>query len=278
MAGKRGNKEGSIYQRKSDGRWAAALTLPDGRRKVLYRVTRAEAAEVLVRWQHNASLGMLPSGEGERLSVASYLELWLASLRTRQLAENTERNYREAVRTALAALPRLRRLKLTSLTAAHLDQLYGARLDAGAAPGAVRLIHATLHDALADAVRQHLIPRNVADLARLPRIHHEEMTVLPPEQARRLLATALDAGDCQQALWAVALATGMRRGELLGLRWRDVDLERGSLSVQHTLLYRNVTTWRLATPKTKASRGASCSARRPSQRCGVSAHANSKSG
>lgn len=254
MAGKRGNREGSLYQRKSDGRWAAALTLPDGRRKVLYRATRQEAAEALLQWQHNASIGLLPSEEGERLSVASYLELWLASLRTRQLAEQTERNYRIAVAQALATVPRLRRLKLTSLTAAHLDQIYGARLDAGYAPGNVRLIHATLHGALADAVRGHLIPRNVADLARPPRVRRQEMTVLPPEQARLLMSSTAKAGDRLEALWTLALATGMRRGELLGLRWRDVDLERGALSVQHTLLYRNVTTWRLSPPKTKASR------------------------
>ncbi len=254
MAGKRGNGEGSIYQRRSDGRWVAALTLPNGKRKALFRATRAEAAEALVTWQHNASIGMLPSGEGERLSVAGYLDLWLASLRTRQLAEQTERNYRIAVAQALAAMPRLRRIKLVSLTASHLDQLYGARLDAGAAPSYVRLIHAMFHGALADAVRQHLIPRNVAELARPPRIRRKEMVVLPPEQAHQLIASALETGERLEALLAVALTTGMRRGELLGLRWRDIDLERGALSVQHTMLYRNVTTWRLTPPKTKASR------------------------
>lgn len=254
MTGKRGNREGSLYQRKSDGRWAAALTLPDGRRKVLYRATRAEAAEALVQWQHNARIGMLPSDEGERVSVSGYMDLWLASLRTRQLAQNTERNYRTAAAAALAALPRLRRIKLINLSATHLDQIYGARLDAGAAPTTVRLIHSTFHSALADAVRQHLIPRNVAEFARPPRIRREEMTVLTPDQAHRLIATSLDASDRLEALWAVALATGMRRGELMALRWRDIDLERGALSVQHTMQYRSASVWKLETPKTKASR------------------------
>jgi integrase len=151
-------------------------------------------------------------------------------------------------------MPRLNRVKLASLTAVHLDALYSARMNTGAAPASVRLIHSVLHGALADAVRQRLIPRNVAEFARPPRLQDQEMNVLAPEEARALLVTSGEANDRLGPLWTVALATGMRQGELLALRWRDINLETASLSVQHTLIYHNAKNWRLASTKTKASR------------------------
>jgi integrase len=133
-------------------------------------------------------------------------------------------------------------------------RVFSARMSAGSAPASVRLIHSVLHGALADAVRQRLVPRNVAEFARPPRLQHQEMIVLSPDEARALLTAAAEANDRMEPLWTVALATGMRQGELLALRWRDINLEVASLSVQHTLIYHNTNNWRLAPPKTRASR------------------------
>jgi len=122
---------------------------------------------------------------------------------------------------------------LSALTAQDLRKLYAARLAAGASPTTVRQLHAVLHHAFEDAMRDGLVGRNVADLVTPPRAAVHEMQTLSPEQARALLAVA--AGDRLEALYVLALHTGARQGELLALRWTDVDLDGGSIQIRGTL-------------------------------------------
>jgi integrase len=98
----------------------------------------------------------------------------------------------------------------------------------------VRRSHATLHRALEQAVRWRKVPTNVAGLVDAPRVAHRDMTVLTPEQARHLVAAV--AGDRLEALYVVAVTAGLRQGELLALRWSDVDLDRGTLAVTASLV------------------------------------------
>jgi integrase len=99
----------------------------------------------------------------------------------------------------------------------------------------VRYIHVTLHKALKQAVHDGLIPRNVTEAVKPPQINREEMRPLTPEQAKILLETVRAEGDRLEALYVMAVTTGLRQGELLGLRWDDVDLEAGTLQVRRTL-------------------------------------------
>jgi integrase len=142
-------------------------------------------------------------------------------------------------------------IRLGRLTPQHFQRLYQDKLAAGLSPTTVSHLHTVLHGAFAEAVRWGLVPRNVVALARPPRKAHIEIVALTVEQARALLAAA--AGNRFEALFVLALKTGMRRGELLALRWADVDLDKGMLQVRGTLR-RTREGLTFGTPKTAASR------------------------
>jgi integrase len=148
-------------------------------------------------------------------------------------------------------LPSLGRIMLTKLTAQHLQLLYAKKLEEGLTTTTVHHLHSIVHKALSNAMRLGLIQRNVCDLIDPPRMRHHEMTTLSEEQARLLLTTA--SGKRLEALYVLALATGMRQGELLALRWRDVDLDGSTLRVRATL-QRTEAGFVFAEPKTAQSR------------------------
>ena len=104
-----------------------------------------------------------------------------------------------------------------------LQSLYRDRLDAGLSASTVHKIHVILHKSLAQAARWDMVPRNVSEAVKVPRPAPREIHPLSPEEARELLDAA--SGDRLEALYSLAVTTGMRQGELLALRWSDVDLE-----------------------------------------------------
>src|SRR3712207_145485 len=123
--------------------------------------------------------------------------------------------------------------RLDKLNALHLEKLYRQKLDAGFSPRRVRYIHVTIRKALKDAVRLQLLSRNVADAAMPPRSVKQEIEPLTQEQMRSLLEAAR--GDKLEALYVLAITTGMRQGELVGLMWKDIDLEAGTLKVSRSV-------------------------------------------
>jgi integrase len=153
--------------------------------------------------------------------------------------------------------PTLGRVKLRNLNAIHLQGLYRDRLDSGLAASTVQKMHHALHKALAQAVKWDLIPRNPADAVKAPTSEPKEMRPLSAQEARRLLDVAR--GDRLEALYILAIHTGMRRGELLALRWGDISLgasetEPGVIRVHRTLTRtEDGTGIDLGDPKTKKS-------------------------
>src|SRR5215218_11020306 len=129
--------------------------------------------------------------------------------------------------------PALGRLQLKSLTSAHVRSLYRHKLNAGLTPRTVQYVHTTLHKALKDAVADGLVPRNVTEGIKAPRPKKKEIRPLDPVQTRTLLDAARR--NRLEALYVLAIHCGLRQGELLGLRWEDVDLEAGTLSIRRTL-------------------------------------------
>ncbi len=136
--------------------------------------------------------------------------------------------------------PALGSVQLTKLKPAHFQALYKSKMDEGLSPATVRGIHVVAHKALKQALRWDLVSRNPASGAKPPRSSNPEVTALTREQSRRLLDTLSVERDRLEALYAVALATGLRVGELLGLRWQDVALDAGlsggELRVRRTLV------------------------------------------
>jgi len=242
---KRGNFEGTIYRRK-DGRWAASVSLGRRRRKSYYGKTREAVAAKLTAALKARQDGLPIIGERQR--VGEYLGGWLEAVRP-SLRPRTFTRYEQYVR--LHTLPHLGRLPLAKLGPHHLQDLYADRQKAGLSPTSVRHLHAVLHLALGQAAKWGLVARNVADLVTPPRARRQEMATLSPEQTRIFLAAAQ--GDRLEALYVLALTTGMRQGELLALRWRDVDLQGRTLQVKATL-QRTGAGFAFAEPKTARSR------------------------
>jgi integrase len=210
MASRRGNNEGTIVKR-ADGRWEARVTLNEGKRKCLYGKTRQEVARRLTEVLRDRDRG-LPV-VGDRQTVAEYTTNWLQTIRP-TVSSTTVHKYKAQLRIHI--LPLIGTLKLSRLTAQHLQTVYSKGLANRLSSTSVRLLHTIMHGALKDAVRLGLLPRNVADMVSSPRKRHPEMHVLTPEQARTFLKTA--EGSRYAALFVVALTTGMREGELLALR------------------------------------------------------------
>ncbi|MGK2964451.1 MAG: tyrosine-type recombinase/integrase, partial [Tepidiformaceae bacterium] len=124
------------------------------------------------------------------------------------------------------------KVKLGAVTPQHLQALYNKLLGRGLSPASVVRTHAILHSALKQAMRWNLIPRNPAEAARPPAMTRPEMRYLDRTQVQLLLETATD--PTMRALYSVAATAGLRRGEIVGLRWSDIDLERRVLTVQRT--------------------------------------------
>ncbi len=208
---------------------------------------KKDATATLTAWQAEIDGGT--AVERSRQTVKEVLELWLDTYARHHTQPTTFEGYERTIRAYL--IPGLGALSVQKLTAEHIQVFYSARLTEGRGARTVQLCHLRLKQALSMAVKMGLVARNVADQATPPRVTAKEMETWDASQARTFLAVA--AHSSYGPLWIVALATGMRRGELLGLRWADVDLERGMVSIRQTVgLVAGAPV--VKTPKSKASR------------------------
>jgi integrase len=227
MMGRRGNGEGSIRKRK-DGRWEGRYSAhtPQGRRqKTVYGVTRKEVAEKLTEAMADRNKGLV--FDAGKLTLDDHLERWLEDVVKPSASHRTYSTNAQQVRTHIA--PALGRIKVKGLRKAHIDRLYREMLDSGLSPSTVRRVHAVLHRAMEEAVRGDLIPRNPAAHANKPKVKLEEPEPLDASQAAAFLKAAK--GDRFEALYILCLMCGLRQGEALALRWRDIDLDGGTLRV-----------------------------------------------
>lgn len=228
MPGRRGNNEGSIYLRK-DGLWVGAVSLPTGRRKVVYGRTRDDVRRRLTGALHSRESGTLTDSRGQTLG--QFLDLWLSEIVRPSVRAWTYRGYEVHVR--LHIKPVLGHVTLERIEPAHVQALLNRKLQEGLSSKSVRYIRGTLRAALQQAVRWGYLARNAAALVDGPRIERYEIKPFDATEARRLL-DGLE-GDRLQALYSVALTMGLRQGEALGLRWQDVDLPLGVLHVRKQL-------------------------------------------
>ena len=246
---RRGPSEGSIYKR-SDGRWVAVLHLgyEDGhrKRKYLYGDSRREVQEKLSVSLRAQRDGLPPTND--RLTVAQFLARWLDTIRP-SVRPSTHTSYSLMVR--LHIVPELGRVHLAKLSAQQLQAHLNAKLASGLSPRTVGYIHAVIRQALNRGVRWGDVPRNVATLVDPPRYQRAEVRSMTPEQARTFLDSVR--GKRLEALYTVALALGLRQGEALALRWTDIDMEAGNVTVRAGL-QRQGGKLVLVEPKTPRSR------------------------
>jgi integrase len=231
------------------GRWGwiidAGVDPETGKRKQHRRrgfATKKEAKDAL-----DAKVGELRDGTyvaPTRQTVGEYLDEWLAMV-AGDLQPSTHASYARNIRVHVR--PRIGALQLQKLSASHLNTMYAALRESvdpktgklkTLSPRSIRYLHTIVRAALKEAVRSGRVPRNVADAARPPRAKEtraKEMSYWSAADVGRFFTIDEVAKHRDRTAWWVAFNTGLRRGELLGLRWRDVDLTAGTITVAQTV-------------------------------------------
>jgi integrase len=240
------NGDGGVRQRPS-GRWEARAAVVDAAGRLHRRSVTADTERDARRRlrelvaQHEAGI-IAPDA---RETMARFLTSWLEGVKPTLRPRSWDR-YEEHVRLHL--IPTLGRIPLARLSPMDVQRANNELLKMGLAPATVGRAHAALRAALKQALRWQLIPSNPASLVTPPRVEHREMAALDPDQARRFLNAARDTP--LEALWVLAVTTGLRQGELLALQWSEVDLEGASLRVIGTLTRIHVEVASAGHPKT----------------------------
>ena len=186
--------------------------------------TKAAALEAMNKVQASVADGTYV--ERTRITLGDYLEEWLSACRN--LRPNTARDYRVSIRKHIN--PRIGRVRLQAVDRLQIRGLYRKRAEGGLGEKTVHNVHICLHKALQDALDDGLLRRNPAERAHATPKDRPEIKTWSADELAAFLA--FTGQDTELALYHVAAATGMRRGELLGLRWRDVDFDGARLSVR----------------------------------------------
>jgi integrase len=247
---RRGRSEGSIYQR-ADGQWTGSISIgydANGkrRRRTVYGATKGEVQEKLRKLQLDAASGIVKTPEREQL--ADYLSRWLEDTARPSVRRNTYASYEQVIR--LHIKEHIGGVRLADLTPQHVQGLYAAMERSGDSPRMRQLTHAVLRRALRQALRWGLLLRNPCDAVEPARVARREMTAFGPAEVKRFLAAA--AGDRLEAIFVLAVSSGLRQGELFGLQWPDVNLDEGAIHVHRQLEERN---GKLALTEPKSDKG-----------------------
>ena len=244
MAKRRANGEGSIRKR-PDGRWEGRYTAghdPETGKTVYKNVLGKTQAEVKAKLkqaiQENAEVDTL---KAEKYSVGQWMDIWFENYAKIKVRPSSHQTYRGYIDNHIK--PNIGKIQLNKLTTLELQKLYKKLLSKGRVdrieakgqpkglrPKTVRNIHQIISSAMEFAKSQKLIAINPTDGCALPKLEYREMKTLPVEQLASFLREAKESGVFE--MYYIELATGLRRGELLGLKWEDLDLEQGTLRVQ----------------------------------------------
>lgn len=232
---KRGHNEGSIRQRK-DGRWEVRVTagvdFATGKSKRIsyYADAKTEAVKLLHEVEYNIHINEMIDPTSTRL--VDWLRIWLETYMKNSLKQSTYTSYRGYIENHLAkAFPTL---KLKDLTSKMLQDFYNYKLtDEGLSPKTIINLHRCLHKALKQAVLEHHLNFNPCDAVNLPRNEKPQVEILTREEQERLIYTSY---NFRYGIFIrLTLATGIRLGELLGLRWEDIDARKNMLNIRRTL-------------------------------------------
>lgn len=233
MAGRNANGEGSIYRRK-DGRYEAAayfMTTSGARKRIrVYGRTRGEVHDKLTEAKVKAQQGT-PIPE-RATKLAAYLDYWLENLVRPNLRATTYERYETSVRLYLK--PGLGTYPLTQLSVPVVQRFLNHHLEGGHSIRSAQIIRTVLGAALTRAQREELVTRNVARLVELPTYERGDVQPWTAQEANRFLSAVR--ADPLQAAFVLLVLYGLRRGEVLGLRWQDADFARNEIRVRQQVL------------------------------------------
>ncbi|MEW2377522.1 site-specific integrase [Micromonospora sp. NPDC047812] len=228
------NGASSIYKG-NDGYWHGRVTVSvkdDGKpdRRHVQAATQAAVTKKVRQLERERDSGTVRK-TGQRWTAEKWLTHWVETIAAPSVRETTLVGYRAAVYKHL--IPGIGAHRLDRLEPEHLEKLYAKMIRSGSAPATAHQTHRTVKTALNVALRRGHLMRNVAQLAKAPRIEEQEIEPFTVEEAQRILTVA--AGQRNGVRFALALALGLRKGEALGLKWRRVDLDKGLLRTPRQL-------------------------------------------
>ena len=226
MTKRRANHEGSIYHRK-DGLWCAQLSL-DGKRLTKYCKSQRDCRDWIKSMVTRIDGGL--SYEGTRITLEDFTRLWLKA-KELSIRERTLFQYGQLTNNYI--YPSLGKMRLQDVRTAHIRAMQLRYHEAGTGPRTLQMIRSLLYSVFKQAVREGILLRNPVEAVERPRVEQKEVFPLSEDQARQFLIAA--SGERNEALFYLAIMTGMRQGELLGLMWSDLDWDKGVIHVQRQL-------------------------------------------
>lgn len=227
MAKRRTKGEGSIYYNRTDARWVAQITLPNGHRRGRKSKVHKEVRDWLTDQRSKLLEGLYVTDDQIRLGT--FLNRYMNDVAKHSLRPRTYERYDSIIRNHI--IPDLGNIKLSALRPDQVQALYSAKLNQGLSEQSVRYIHAVLHKSLNQALRWGLVTRNVSDLVEKPRQSRTTFTTWSADKVNKFLESVSDHG--WYPIYILAIYTGMRQGEILGLHREDIDLENGIIYVRH---------------------------------------------
>ena len=246
MANKiRSKNEGTIFQR-PDGSWRGQISL-GGKRMSFSAKSRKVVQDWLKKTIAQVDAGL--TYQGANTTLKDFLEGWLVSI-NKTIRSGTWYQYEMTCRRHI--LPALGRLKLKDITSMRIQELYNSKNKAGAGARTVKVIHVVLHKSLEHAIKLGMIGRNPTYAVTPPRYQPDEMKFYDETQVSQLLLAAR--GDRNEALYHLAIVTGLRQSELLALKWSDLDWQKRALKVQRQLKREKLNEGYFIAPKTKAGK------------------------
>jgi integrase len=244
MAKRRRNREGTIYQR--NDKWVGQVTV-DGDRLTKSFNTMKECQAWIREVNHQIDVGL--TNLGIKMSLEEYLDIWLENIKG-SIRSTTWLRYEGVVRLYLK--PYLGKIKLNDLKPFQIQRFYTQLREQGRSPRQIELTHATLRRAYFIAVRQGYVAMNPVKQVDPPRVPQKELTILDDNQVREFMIAAQ--GNRHETLYFLAITTGIRQGELLGLKWQDVDWATKEIFVQRQLQWVSGEGYTFSPPKTKTGR------------------------
>lgn len=247
MAKRRANNEGALFYSDYEECWIAEITLPNGRR----RRKRSKKQKVVKDWllKQRTALQegrLLPD---ENITVAEYLDRFMNDVAAHTLRPSSIQSYGFLIRDHIK--PEIGHIKLASLRPDHLQSLYSLKLESGLSKRTVQYIHSVIRRALNQAVKWGLLYRNPTAAVTPPKPKKKTPKTLTAEQVKQFFNAVSE--HRYYPIYVIAVTMGLRKSEILGLRWQDVDLDQGTVSINHivTEIQGVIHTGR---PKTESSR------------------------
>lgn len=234
--GRNANGEGGVTQLKN-GLWQARMSVRDIngelKRYAFYGKTKKEAHDKLVKAQHEVQTGsfVVP----DRSGFGEWLMTWLTKYKKTKISDSTFALYKYVAEKHI--LPSIEKTPLQKLETKHIQNILNDMQEAGKSSRLIHLAHQIINGALKQAVKEQKIYRNVCDATELPKLTYKEIKPLSKEQVKKFLEVAKTNKKTKKyyPAFILELSTGLRRGELLALRWSDIDLDKGTLQVRQSL-------------------------------------------